>query len=199
MSSHSVIVAGLAGTLCAVLLALHAVGLRMLGGGRGLRADLIGGNHARSLVQAGHVLGVFIMAGSIVGAGLGDGHPLENAPGMLVVGVLALVLHGLGRFAGVRILLGAALPAEVARGNAAAGLAAGAHSVATALLISKNIAGSDVDGLPVALTFFAAAQVCLYGFTALFRACGNVKTLILVLRPTSAIPDPSQWWTVDPA
>ena len=52
---------------------------------------------------------------------------------------------------GISVLLRSRLPQEIERGNTAAGLAAGAHYVATGIITSRAVAGSDLRGLGLSL------------------------------------------------
>jgi uncharacterized membrane protein YjfL (UPF0719 family) len=56
------------------------------------------------------------------------------------------------------------------RGNKASGLATGAQLVASALVTSRAISGSDLHGLGLALAFFVLGQTTLLVFVTLFRA-----------------------------
>lgn len=170
MSVHGLLTAALACGLALLLLSLNALGQRLFGKGASLVKDLTEGNHARALVQSGHILGVLLITGSVVAGGMAGADALEALPGVVLVGVLALALHALGRYAGLRMLVSARLASEIARGNTAAGLTAAGNSVATALLISRNVAGVDVGDLPVAVVFFVVAQLSLYACCVLFRA-----------------------------
>jgi uncharacterized membrane protein YjfL (UPF0719 family) len=84
-------------------------------------------------------------------------------------GLTALLLLVLFGHLGVRVLLRARLPAEVERGNLAAGLAAGAHYLATGILLSRSLSGTDLGMLGVALVFFVLAQLTLHLLVMLFR------------------------------
>jgi uncharacterized membrane protein YjfL (UPF0719 family) len=137
---------------------------------RGLAADLSGGNVAKRLLAIGQVVSVFLVAASAVKSSvLGEDlvHDLVwvSAFGM---GGLAMVL--LVGSLGVRLLLASRLPAEVERGNVAAGLAAGAHYVATGIITSHALAGNDLRTLGLSFTFFVLGQVTLHLFVSLFRA-----------------------------
>ncbi|HEU4404021.1 MAG TPA: DUF350 domain-containing protein [Polyangiaceae bacterium] len=152
------------------LLAAFRAGQRVAAPSHTLRADVEGGNVARSLLQVGHVLGVVLVAGSVVaGAVRGESVRADalwaGAFGLSGLGLLALT----GR-AGVRLLLRSRLPAEIERGNAAAGVAAAGHYVATAVVIAHSFAGHGLGDLGLSLFFFAVAQLTLHLFVALFRA-----------------------------
>jgi uncharacterized membrane protein YjfL (UPF0719 family) len=84
-----------------------------------------------------------------------------------VVGLAASLLAGR---LGVRLLLGRVLEKELHRGNTASGLAAMSQLLATALVTSRAIAGSEPRAIGISLAFFALAQVTLLVFVSLFRA-----------------------------
>jgi uncharacterized membrane protein YjfL (UPF0719 family) len=69
----------------------------------------------------------------------------------------------------MRLLLRSRLPGEIARGNVAAGVAAGAHFAATGLVIARCLYGDDVATLGVSVVFFLIAQVTLHLLVILFR------------------------------
>lgn len=158
--------------LCSMLglLVLLRLGQRLLSPGHTVAKDLAQGNTARGLLQVGQVLGVFLVASAVV-KGCVDGSSLaHDALWVSVFGVLGLALVMLTGELGNRLLLRARLPAEIARDNVAAGLAAGAHYVATGIITSRAVAGGSVREVGLALTFFVLAQVTLHVFIILFRA-----------------------------
>src|SRR5262249_38759946 len=71
---------------------------------------------------------------------------------------------------GTDLILGARLGPEIARGNAAAGMAAASHQLARGILIASCLYGRDLAGFGVSLSFFALAQITLYLFVIAFRA-----------------------------
>src|SRR5689334_25319809 len=89
-------------------------------------SDPSDGNAALRLLQVGQVLGVllvaaFVVKGSVGGANLG--RDALRVAAFASVGLLLVLLTG---NLGLRLLLRSRLPAEIARGNVAAGLAGGA-------------------------------------------------------------------------
>lgn len=135
-----------------------------------IASDVRSDNTARGLVRVGQVIGVFLVAASAVknsaeGVSLGRDVLWVSAFGVVAVVLLAVT----GRL-GIRLLLQGRLTEEIDRGNAAAGLAAGAHYVAAGIITSRAIGGTDVRGLGVSLVFFVIAQVTLHVFVSLFRA-----------------------------
>lgn len=127
-------------------------------------------NAARRLVQAGETLGMFLIAGSAAGGCVKGEHlgaEIACASGYALCG--ALLLLATGRI-GISLLIGRKLGAEIDRGNHAAAIAAGAHFVATALIISRSVYGDTLSTLGVSLVFFFIGQLTLHLFVILFRA-----------------------------
>jgi uncharacterized membrane protein YjfL (UPF0719 family) len=137
---------------------------------RGLATDLGGGNAATRLLAVGQVLSVFLVAASAVKNSVAGDDLFRDAVWVAAFGMggLAMVLSVGGL--GVRLLFGSRLPAEVARGNVAAGVAGGAHYVATGIITSHALAGNDLRTLGLSLTFFVLGQLTLHVFVSLFRA-----------------------------
>lgn len=88
---------------------------------------------------------------------------------VLIMGATGLALVQLAGSLGVRALLGAHLPVQLARGNVAAGLAAGAHYMAMGVLARHAVAAQDWRSWGLSLVFFSLAVVQL-GAVSLFRA-----------------------------
>lgn len=155
-------------TTVALLLLLRA-GQRLWSPAHTVRSDLEQGHLAHALLQVGQVLGVFLISGSVV-AGSVQGESLaQDVLWVAAHGIAALALLVLFGHLGVRVLLRARLAAEVERGNLAAGLAAGSHYLATGILLSRSLSGTDLGALGVALVFFVLAQLTLHLFVVLFR------------------------------
>lgn len=160
--------AGLAAATVVVLLLLSQVVQRARH--HSVRGDLDAGNLARALEQVGRVLGLFLVVGAVVGGGADGADWRSDVLWSLAFGAVAVGLLEAGGALGVKMLLQARLPAEIERGNAAAGLAAGAHYAATGVVIAHNIHGSGLGTLAVSLVFFVLAQLSLHVFVVLFRA-----------------------------
>lgn len=126
-------------------------------------------NAARGIVRAGFVCGAaFVVASAIRGCV----HGVDLRADVLwtsVFGVSALVCLGAAGSLGTRLLLRSRLPGEIARGNVAAGVAAGAHFAATGLVIARCLYGDDVATLGVSVVFFLIAQGTLHLLVILFR------------------------------
>lgn len=159
-----------AGTAIA-LLALFHLAQRVLSPGHTLLKDGRTTNPAYLLVQSGHLLAALLLVPGIVREALT--HHEELADQALWAGAFAFVgvtlIQVVGAL-GVRLLLKRSLGAELERGNVAAGLAAGANYVAIGILAAPAIAGSDAQGLGLAVAFFALAVATLTLVVGLFRA-----------------------------
>jgi uncharacterized membrane protein YjfL (UPF0719 family) len=135
---------------------------------RGLGVDLKAGNDAQRIEAGGELLGVFLIAGATVRGGVEGESVARDAAICAAFGAIALVASVLaGRF-GVRLLLGR-LKEELARNNVAAGVASAGQLVASALVTSRAIVGSDTHAIGPSLAFFVIAQATLLVFVSLFR------------------------------
>jgi uncharacterized membrane protein YjfL (UPF0719 family) len=168
MATQKLYQLGVAAATTLILLVLSLLGQRLLG--RSAQGDLGKGNTARALLQVGHVLGVFLIVGAIVAGSVSGEDPVKDALWVLAFGGASVVLLEVTGALGVKLLLRSKLSSEIERGNAAAGFAGGAHYVATALIISKNLSGTDLHALAISLVFFVLAQASLHLFVVLFRA-----------------------------
>ncbi len=159
---------GVATTL--VLLVVHQLAQRLLSPTLTLRTEVAKGNLARALLQVGHVFGVFMVSASTVANCVEGADVARDVAWAAAFGGMALALLSLTGHLGVKLLLKHELPAEIERGNVAAGLAAGGHYVATGIITSRAVAGNDVESLGLSLAFFGIAQLTLHLFIVLFRA-----------------------------
>ena len=154
------------GTTLGLLLLLR-LGQRLFS--RSLAQDLSQGNAAKSLLQVGQVLAIFLVASSTV-KGVARGADLQrDVLWVAAFGVAGLALVMLTGHLGVRLLLRARLPAEVERGNVAAGVAAGAHYVATGIITARALGGDNLRELGLSVAFFTIAELTLLCFVTLFR------------------------------
>ena len=157
------------GTTLALLLLLRIV-QRVITPGHTVARDLRSANGAYRLLQVGDVFAVFLVSAAVVknnvtGEALGTDLLWTS-----IFGACALVLLQVVGRLGARTLLRGQLFSELDRGNVAAGVAAGAHMIATGILASRAMTGSDVRGLGLAFAFFALALVTHLAFVTLFRA-----------------------------
>jgi uncharacterized membrane protein YjfL (UPF0719 family) len=150
------------------LLVLLRLGQRLLGAS--VHADLTQGNSARRMLQVGQVLGVFLVASSAVKGSVEHAGVVPDLVRVSVHAVVALALMMVTGHLGIRALLDARLPAELDRGNVAAGVAAGAHYVAVAVITSRAVSGGNLRDIALSLAFFLIGQVTLLVFITLFRA-----------------------------
>lgn len=133
-------------------------------------SDFTKGNSAQRLLGVGQVTAIFLVAANAVKSsakGTDIVHDVTWVAAFAVVGVIAIGLTGAF---GVRLLLASRLPAEIERGNVAAGLAAGAHYLATGIIVSRAMGGHDLHSLGISVVFFLIGQVTLHLFVSLFRA-----------------------------
>lgn len=152
-----------------VLLVLHQLAERFLLRRPHPFADLERGNAARAIERTGQVLGISLIAGGVVSGCLkGDG-VAADAPWVAAYALAALVALEVTGQLGTRLLVRSKLPGEVARGNAAAGVASAGHYVATSLIISRCLAGHDLATLGNSMAFFALAEVTLLVSVTAFR------------------------------
>lgn len=127
-------------------------------------------NAARGVVRAGFLCGVAFIANSAIE---GCVHGQDWRADLLwtaVFGGSAVLLLALVGSLGIRVLLRSRLPGEIARGNVAAGVAAGAHYAATGLIVARCLYGDDIATLGVSVVFFVIAQATLLLFVMLFRS-----------------------------
>lgn len=139
-------------------------------GRRSLAAELTKGNSAQRLLGVGQVTAIFLVAANAVKTAVKGDDIVNDATWALSFGVVGVVLIAVTGHFGVRLLLHSRLPAEIERGNVAAGLAAGAQYVATGIITSHAMAGSDARELGISVVFFVLGQVTLLVFLSLFRA-----------------------------
>jgi uncharacterized membrane protein YjfL (UPF0719 family) len=151
-----------------VLLVLLRVGQRILGAS--VHKDLTQGNTAQRMRQVGQVMGAFLVASSAVKGSLTYAGVVPDVLRVAAHAVIALALMMITGHLGVRALLAAKLPAELQRGNVAAGVASGGHYIAVAVITSRAVSGSNLREAGVSLAFFVIAQFTLLLFITLFRA-----------------------------
>lgn len=133
------------------------------------REPTVGRNAARGIVRAGFVCGAaFVVVSAIDGCVHGE-DLRADVLWTAVFSASALVCLAVAGSLGVRLLLRSRLPVEIARGNVAAGVAAGAHYAATGLVIARCLYGDDVKTLGISIAFFVIAQVTLHLVMILFR------------------------------
>lgn len=127
-------------------------------------------NAARGILRAGFISGAaFVVTSAIRGCVHGEDWRADLLWAVVFGGSALLLLAAVG-FLGVRVLLKSRLPAEIRRGNLAAGVAGGAHLAATGIIVGSCLYGDDVMTLGVSVVFFAIAQLTLHAFVVLFRA-----------------------------
>ena len=126
-------------------------------------------NASRGIVRAGYLCGAaFVATATIQGCIHGEDWQADLLWTAVFGGSALLLLWGVGSL-GIRVLLRSRLPGEIARGNLAAGIAAGAHYAATGLIIARCLYGDDLETLGISIVFFVIAQATLHLFIILFR------------------------------
>jgi len=153
-----------------VLLALFRVARRVLAPDTSVGKTFAESNAARHLLDVGQVLGVFMVAAAAVRNCVHGEDVGKDILSAASFGALGLVLIAVMGRLGTQLLLRSRLPAEIARGNVAAGLAAGSHYTATGIVAAHAIAGSRLRDVGLSLLFFAIAMAALWAFVTLFRA-----------------------------
>lgn len=152
------------------LLLVFRLARRVASPDKSVDKDFASANAARHLLDVGQVLGVFMVAAAAVRNCVHGEDVVRDIISAGSFGVLGLALVALMGRLGTQLLLRSQLPAEVARGNVAAGLAAGSHYVATGIVAAHAIAGSKLRDVGLSLLFFALAMAALWAFVTLFRA-----------------------------
>jgi len=126
-------------------------------------------NASRGIVRAGFLCGTaFIAIAAIRGCVHGEDWRADVLWTVVFGGSALLLLWAAGSL-GIRVLLRSQLPGEIARGNLAAGVAAGAHYAATGLIIARCLYGDDLETLGISVVFFVIAQATLHLLVLLFR------------------------------
>lgn len=153
------------------MLLLHQLVIRrLLFKSASMRVDMLGDNRAHGLRNVGDVLAVFLIGAAVVKNCVhGDDfqHDILWAASFGAMGLLLLELTGM---VGMRLLMRQRLTDALDRGNIAAGVAAASHYVATGIITSRSVAGSDLRGLWLSMTFFLLAQFAHQGIVTLYRA-----------------------------
>ncbi len=135
-----------------------------------IASDFTKDNSARRLLRVGQVLAIFMVAASAVKSSAEGISVSRDLMWVSAFGTVAVVLVSLTGRLGIKMLLQSRLPKEIERGNVAAGLAAGAQYVATGIITSRAIGGTDLHSLGISVVFFVLAQLTLHLFVSLFRA-----------------------------
>ncbi|NUP10755.1 MAG: DUF350 domain-containing protein [Polyangiaceae bacterium] len=162
-------VAAFGGVTILAMLIAHRILRRILSPSATPRAELLGDNRAHALRETGDVLAVFLVGAAVVKNCVHGESLSTDAIWCAAFASLGLLLLEVTGHLGLLLLFSRSLKASLDRGNVAAGAAAGAHYVATGLLTSRAVAGSDLRGIGLSLVFFALAQVVHQLLVAAFR------------------------------
>src|SRR6185436_4535378 len=127
-------------------------------------------NLARPLARVGFIIGVALLAGVVVDGVLRESQDwlsgLRWGGAYAAVGIV--LLWTTGAVVGVLFLRGR-LRAEIARGNLAAGLVAGANFVAAGWILESCFFGRDLRSLAVSACFFLVGVAALIVLQLLYR------------------------------
>jgi uncharacterized membrane protein YjfL (UPF0719 family) len=165
----------LIGLLVATAAAAWVLGLwwllgRFIDGGHRVGADFSGKNPARALAQVGALLGLFLVAASLVQGSTTGASLVGDLSRVALFGAVAVVLLDASTWLGWRMLLGGSLERELEEGNIAAGLCAGAHALGAGLLTSHAVVGTTFTALGAGIGFWAVGQLAWTVLLALFRS-----------------------------
>jgi uncharacterized membrane protein YjfL (UPF0719 family) len=128
-------------------------------------------NHpARAVLQASYLFGVLSVSAAVVAGCVHRENLQADLAWTAAFGGSSVILLVITARLGVQVLLKSRLKAEIARGNLAAAIGAGAHYVATSILLARCLYGDDLRTLGVSMAFFAIALATLHAFVLLFRA-----------------------------
>jgi uncharacterized membrane protein YjfL (UPF0719 family) len=125
---------------------------------------------ARRMVEVGEVLGTLLIGAAVVKNNVRAVSLRADLAWTAAFAAAGFLMVQLVAWLSLRALLRARLPAELARGNVAAGVAAASHVLATSVLASRAVAGHSARELGLALVFFALALLTHGVLVALFRA-----------------------------
>ena len=160
---------GICGALAVFLLALLEGSLRFFTKKPSIGQNRDERNPASSLFHAGDVIATLLIAGTVADMATKGESLKSDLWHAGLFGVTAQVLFITCSRAQVRFFLARRLAGEIERGNTAAGVAAGAHSIATGILAANAVAGDDLRDLGISLVFFVLGQVALLALVGLFR------------------------------
>ena len=128
------------------------------------------GNVARTLLYASDVLAIILIAAAATYNSVREGDHLRTLGWAAAFGAAATVVFAVLSRMGMRLLMQSKLNEELARGNVAAGVAAGGHSIATGIILAKALGGDDLRTLGLSVAFFGIGQLTLHAYVTLFRA-----------------------------
>lgn len=131
---------------------------------------MLGDNRAHGLRNVGDVLAVFLIGAAVVKNCVRGDDLQHDVVWAASFGAMGLVLLEVTGIAGIRLLMRQRLADSLERGNVAAGVAAASHYVATGIITSRAVAGSDLRGVWLSITFFLLAQFAHQLIVTLYRA-----------------------------
>lgn len=127
-------------------------------------------SQADAYLLAGQVLGVALVAAAATRESLEGESVKEDLRWLATLSVAGLAFLFVAGEVGVRLLLSSHLDDEVRRGNAAAGIAAGATYASTGIVGSFALSGRALSDIGLSAAFFVLGIVTLHGLGALFRS-----------------------------
>lgn len=133
------------------------------------KRDAVLENWALGLRETGDVLAVFLVGAAVTKNCVHGKDLLTDVMWGAAFAALGLVLLEITGKLGLGLLMRRRMQTALGRGNVAAGVAAAAHYVATGMLTSRAVAGSDLRGIGLSLAFFALAQVAHQLLVGMFR------------------------------
>lgn len=152
-----------------LMLILHRATRPLLRKADGRGRELLGENHATAVAEAGAILAISIVAAGVVKNCVHGDDLVADATWCLGFAVLGFVLVELTGAIGTSVILHKRLSTAIAQGNVAAGVASACHYVATGIITAQAVAGSDLRGIGLSLTFFTLAEVAQQVVVGLFR------------------------------
>lgn len=124
---------------------------------------------ARAIVRAGRYFGAALVVGSAVQGALAQHGGRAGLVWTCVFGAAGLLLLLFTPRLADRAAVAGGLGTEIARGNAAAGIVAAGHRLATGIILSSCLYGADLPTFLTSLVFFALGFLTLLILQWLYR------------------------------
>ncbi len=128
-------------------------------------------NQASLLSRAGEVVAALLIGGAVVDGAVRGQDLLVDVQWTITFALAAALVQISLVAAGMRLMVGGALPKLLSQGNLAAGLLAAGQELATALVVGHALVGADwaalVPGLAFAIIGWLAMQLLVAAFRAL--------------------------------
>lgn len=157
-------------TASLAMLGLHRMIRRRASALQSYGGEMTEKNGAAGYLHAGDALAVILVAAGVVKESV-HGDDLKTDVVMCALfGIAALTVLQIVGAIGTRLLVGGRLEKAIQSGNAAAGVAAGAHHVASGIITARAFAGSSLRELTLSVVFFILACITHQLLVAIFRA-----------------------------